>query len=81
MNGRFRSAWMRWARRMGRRERVKFADENNASVDRGGRPCLRGCQSSAISCRHRVILHQISQAKSVQWLICEVCDVVVGDCC
>jgi hypothetical protein len=27
---------------MGRRERVKFAEENNASVERGGRPCLRG---------------------------------------
>jgi methylphosphotriester-DNA--protein-cysteine methyltransferase len=40
MKGRFRRAWMRCASRMGKRERVKLADENSASVERGGRPCL-----------------------------------------
>jgi methylphosphotriester-DNA--protein-cysteine methyltransferase len=40
MNGRFRKACIRCARRIGRRERVKFADENNAAAERGGRPCL-----------------------------------------
>lgn len=46
MNGRFRKDWIRWASRIGRRERVKLADENNASVERGGRPCLEDCQLS-----------------------------------
>ena len=40
MNGRLRSDWIRWAKRIGRSERVKFADENNASAERGGRPWL-----------------------------------------
>jgi hypothetical protein len=31
---------MRCARRTGRRESVKFAEEKSASVDKGGRPCL-----------------------------------------
>ena len=44
MNGRFRSAWIRCAKRIGRRERVKFAEEKRASADRGGRPCLIYCQ-------------------------------------
>jgi hypothetical protein len=43
MNGRLRSAWMRCAKRIGRRESVKFAEENRASADRGGRPCLIDC--------------------------------------
>lgn len=42
MYGRFRSAWIRFAKRIGRSERVKLAEEYNASVDRGGRPCLQG---------------------------------------
>lgn len=53
--GRFRRAWIRWARRIGRRERVKFAEEKRASVLRGGRPCLacelgliRGWQSPSL---------------------------------
>lgn len=33
-------AWIRWARRIGRRERVKRAEERRASAERGGRPCL-----------------------------------------
>jgi methylphosphotriester-DNA--protein-cysteine methyltransferase len=41
MKGRFRRACIRCASRIGRRERVKFAEENRASVERGGRPCLR----------------------------------------
>lgn len=40
MKGRFRRACIRCARRIGRRERVKFAEENKASVDNGGRPFL-----------------------------------------
>lgn len=31
---------MRWARRMGRRERVKFAEVNKVDAESGGRPCL-----------------------------------------
>jgi hypothetical protein len=40
MKGRFLRDCIRCAKRMGRRERVKFAEEYNASVERGGRPCL-----------------------------------------
>ena len=40
IKGRFRRAWMRCARRMGRRERVKFAEERRADWERGGRPWL-----------------------------------------
>ena len=40
MNGRLRRAWIREANRAGRRDCVKFAEANNASLDRGGRPCL-----------------------------------------
>jgi methylphosphotriester-DNA--protein-cysteine methyltransferase len=40
MKGRFRNACIRCASRIGRRERVKFAEENNASLESGGRPCL-----------------------------------------
>ena len=40
MKGRLRRAWIRWARRMGRMERVKFAEEKSFSAVRGGRPCL-----------------------------------------
>ena len=38
MKGRLRRAWIRWARRMGRRERVKFADVKRVAAERGGRP-------------------------------------------
>lgn len=38
MKGRLRRAWMRWARRMGRRERVKFAEVKRLDAERGGRP-------------------------------------------
>lgn len=40
MNGRLRRACMRCARRTGRRDRVKFAEEKRVSAVRGGRPCL-----------------------------------------
>ncbi len=40
MKGRFRRAWMRWARRMGSNDRVKLAEEKRASVESGGRPWL-----------------------------------------
>ena len=40
MNGRLRRACMRCARRTGRRDRVKFAEEKRVSAERGGRPCL-----------------------------------------
>jgi hypothetical protein len=40
IKGRFRRAWIRCASRIGRRERVKLADENKASVESGGGPCL-----------------------------------------
>ena len=40
MNGRLRRACMRCARRTGRRDRVKFAEEKRVSSVRGGRPCL-----------------------------------------
>jgi methylphosphotriester-DNA--protein-cysteine methyltransferase len=46
MKGRFRRACIRCASRIGRRESVKFAEENKASVERGGRPCLRGIVSA-----------------------------------
>lgn len=44
---------------MGRRESVKLADENNASVERGGRPCLlnESCQQIVERNRHCDILH------------------------
>lgn len=41
MNGRFRSACIRWASRIGKRVSVKFAEEKRASDDSGGRPCLQ----------------------------------------
>ena len=47
MNGKFRRDWIRWANRMGRRERVKLAEENNASVESGGRPCLESVSVKA----------------------------------
>ena len=40
MKGRLRRAWIRWARRIGRRERVKLAEVKRADAERGGRPCL-----------------------------------------
>lgn len=46
MKGRFRSAWIRCARRTGSSESVKFADESNASTDNGGWPCLGFSSSS-----------------------------------
>lgn len=44
MKGRFLRLSIRCARRIGRRERVKLADEKRASVDSGGRPCLEKCK-------------------------------------
>lgn len=41
MNGRLRRDSMRCASRMGSRDRVKFAEENSASTESGGRPCLK----------------------------------------
>ena len=38
MKGRLRRAWIRWATRMGRRERVKLAEEKRVDAERGGRP-------------------------------------------
>ena len=38
MKGRFRSACMRCASRIGRRESVKLAEERRVSAERGGRP-------------------------------------------
>ena len=40
MNGRLRRAWMRCARRTGRSDKVKLAEEKRVSAVRGGRPCL-----------------------------------------
>lgn len=40
MYGRLRRAWIRWARRTGRRESAKLAEERRDSDERGGRPCL-----------------------------------------
>lgn len=40
MKGRLRSAWIRCASRMGRRDRVKLAEVKRADAERGGRPCL-----------------------------------------
>ena len=40
MNGRLRRACIRCARRTGRRDKVKFAEEKRVSAVRGGRPCL-----------------------------------------
>lgn len=40
MKGRLRRACIRCARRIGRRERVKLADENSASSESGGLPSL-----------------------------------------
>lgn len=41
MKGRFRSAWMRWASLAGKRDKVKLAEANRASADKGGCPCLQ----------------------------------------
>ena len=41
MKGRFRKACIRCAKRIGRSDRVKLADWNNAFSDSGGRPCLK----------------------------------------
>ena len=48
MNGRFRSACIRCANLAGKSDNVKLAEENNASAERGGRPCLQGGISAAI---------------------------------
>jgi len=45
MKGRERRERMRWARRAGRMERVKFAELSNWLVESGGRPCLERTQS------------------------------------
>jgi methylphosphotriester-DNA--protein-cysteine methyltransferase len=60
MNGRFLKLSIRCARRIGRRERVKFADEKRASVERGGRPCLVGRkQVTWKDGKIGIVLHQI----------------------
>lgn len=40
MKGRFRNAWIRCARRAGKWDSVKLADDINAASDKGGGPCL-----------------------------------------
>jgi hypothetical protein len=40
MKGKFRSDWMRCARRAGKIRRVKLADARSCAVVRGERPCL-----------------------------------------
>ena len=49
MNGRFRRACIRCAKRMGRRDNVKLAEDKSASEERGGFPCLHGHQLHAFS--------------------------------
>jgi hypothetical protein len=45
MKGRLRRLWTRWASLAGSRDSVKFAEDNRASSDSGGRPYLGGhCQ-------------------------------------
>lgn len=40
MKGRFRRACNRCASRTGKSDKVKLAEENSASAERGGGPCL-----------------------------------------
>jgi methylphosphotriester-DNA--protein-cysteine methyltransferase len=81
MNGRFLKLSIRCARRIGRRERVKFADEKRASVERGGRPCLMECQQvTRKDGQMGIVLHQICQAQGMQRLARQAGYVVVGDC-
>jgi hypothetical protein len=49
INGRFRRDWIRCARRMGKRDRVKLAEQKRASVDSGGRPCLAKEVSASVN--------------------------------
>ena len=73
MNGRFRRACIRCASRIGRRLSVKFAEENRASKESGGRPCL------TLGSRERLqqgverdgdLPDQISQTQWVKRLCC-----------
>lgn len=77
MYGRFRSAWIRFARRIGSRDRVKLAEERRERSLSGGRPCLSvrqsiiqggpPCQASSPTRRHEIdcSLDQVSQAERV----------------
>ena len=80
MKGRFLRLSIRCARRIGRRERVKLADEKRASVESGGRPCLQVCEQVTImTARKSIALHQVCQAQGMQWLAGKACYLVVRD--
>ncbi len=76
---------MRWARRMGRRERVKFAERKRVSALRGGRPCLKeeSVYSRLTARLAEKLPNEICQGQWVQWLRSKACDLVVVniDCC
>lgn len=79
MKGRFRRDWMRWARRAGRMERVKFADWRSWGVVSGGRPCL--VVSTHDSDRGVILyaLYEVGEGEGVEGEACEARDVVVCD--
>lgn len=75
---------MRWARRIGRRERVKLAEERRDFSLRGGRPCLR--QSTVVSPKNvstvvsgHALLDQVGEAQWVLGLLGQLHDLVVVD--
>ena len=47
MKGRFRRACIRWARRAGSSERVKFAEDRREASRKGGLPCLSNVSQEA----------------------------------
>lgn len=54
---------MRWARRAGRMERVKFAELKRAWAERGGRPCLHAHQYHRLGSRMTREHHLTRSAK------------------
>lgn len=72
---------MRWASRIGIKERLKFADDNRASADSGGRPCLGTLsaiiqESEAVRCS---VPDQICQCQRMQRLCGQASDLIIAD--
>ena len=93
IKGRFRRARRRWARRCGRRERVKFADARRAEVESGGRPCLfevdiswwtwqgRLCEGEKRAKRElkEILLYQVGENQWLEGFAGQTVDLLIGD--
>ena len=79
MKGRLRNAWMRWARRVGRRERVKLAESKSADSERGGRPCLDDEIRDVSRAVRKLLPDEVRKRQRMQWSRSETGDLVVVD--